>query len=107
METKYVVGFGRTGYVFQVFAVIFPEHATHSDIAIAIFGDEDYVLGAGFVSVQDDGVSVYGRSDSLGIKARVEDNKYIAAALCLGSEVEYAQRMEDEERFRNPTKKVS
>lgn len=95
METKYIVGFGRAGFTWQSFAVLFPECVTHSDMAVAIFGDKSCVLGAGFVSVGASGASVYGRSDSLNLRARLEDNLYVDAALG-GEPVSFDQRNKDE-----------
>jgi hypothetical protein len=73
-KAKYIIG----GYMQQ--PIVFPETINHSDMAryLGWIGEENKVVGAGFVSIQDDGYKVYGESISLRVKNRgIEDEKIL------------------------------
>jgi hypothetical protein len=73
-KAKYIIG-GRLEA-----PIVFPEAINHSDMArnLGWIGEENKVIGAGFVFVEEDGYKVYGESISLRVKNRgVEDEKIL------------------------------
>jgi hypothetical protein len=79
MRTKYIIV--DTGLPT---AFIFPETVTHADVARAVAPGRP-VLGAGFVSVSDDGeYSCWGESISLKIKSREAEDTRILNHTCRG-----------------------
>ncbi len=75
MRSKYIV-------LDKATAIIFPATINHDDMA-AYLRREGTVTGAGFVIVSGDGVSVYGRSESLNMDPDPENDK-IALEMALG-----------------------
>ena len=57
-------------------AILFNEILQHSEIS-----NGQKVLGAGFCRINNEGISVFGHSQSLGINARSEDAKHIKSAI--------------------------
>jgi len=73
-KAKYIIG-GRMQE-----PIVFPETIQHADMArnLSWFGEENKVVGAGFVFVEEDGYKVYGESVSLRVKNRgIEDEKIL------------------------------
>lgn len=54
--------------------VIFDDATDHSQMASDLFGFKKDVVSAGFVSFSKDGLQCYGRSVSLNIKSRPEED---------------------------------
>lgn len=89
-KSKYVVGLARTGGMDKVMAVAFSEDMVHHDVATALFGSRNRIIGAGFFDIEDrEGhaptVVTYGESVSLEVKSRPEDKHYLNALLGLAS----------------------
>lgn len=86
-EVKYIVGLDLSDInKRKLEAIVFATSMTHKDAA-KMFGFGDNVVGAGFARLGlSDGkieVSVYGRSESLGIERHPLDGKYVRRALGL------------------------
>lgn len=82
---KYVVGEIRTEFGTSMTAVCFNEVVPHSTFK-PLFEE---ILGAGFFGLSDQGeihVHVYGKSVSLGVESRPQDELQIRRALGLVSE---------------------
>lgn len=74
---KYIIFKDKKSGLFQ--PVIFGEHTTHSQISI----DGAEPISAGFCLLsEEDGLSVYGESDSLGLKPQKKDGAYLRMLLC-------------------------
>lgn len=74
---KYIIFKDKKSGLFQ--PVIFGEHTTHAQISI----DGAEPINAGFCHLSTEGgLSVYGESDSLGLKSEEKDGAYLAMLLC-------------------------
>lgn len=75
---KYII-LGRTKYVGER-PYIFSELDQHVDVAILMVGEmcsqqlKDMIVGAGFVSHTRDGMQCWGRSESLDVDSRPEED---------------------------------
>lgn len=81
---KYVVGRmrGATMSTDKPFALVFPETVVHAEIARRVFVP-DTVIAAGFFVVTGERVRQYGRSESLNVGSRQEDQALLEQALGL------------------------
>lgn len=97
-EVKYIVGLDLSAISNRKLeAIVFAPSMTHKEAA-KLFGFGENIVGAGFARLDvKDGeieVSVYGRSESLGIERHPLDGKYVRRALGLQK-----PEMSDEERM--------
>lgn len=87
MELKAVNGNGghKAKYIVidngsNVFPVVFPDFLNHDDMARNVGGE---VISAGFVEVMEDHVYTGGRSTSLQLKSREEDQDMLTRLLIM------------------------
>lgn len=82
MESKYIVGRLKASTLGMVGAVVFPDICDHAQMARLNLIDGE-ALSAGFCSIVDNQVELYGRSVSLKIDANPEHKRYVSRALGL------------------------
>lgn len=83
MRTKYIVGELPSGMGATLGAIVFPEYVQHDHMSQVFEPGDGNLVSAGFFTVQDGQVHVYGESTSLVLASREVDAILIAKAIGL------------------------
>ena len=68
--------------------IIFPAYFDHAETCRNVFGGRKDVKGAGFVKFHGGGVECFGRSDSLDVDSRGEEDAVLVRIMCRMNNVE-------------------